>query len=179
MKQKAWAKTLLSIYTCLENISNAIDKYVVSQGVNSGRNNLTTLESAEKIISLIERKKLMINLKVLIEKSISNLEVENARILVMRYVDKVKPEVCANILNFSRRTYFRKLDKSIEYFANQLKLNGYDNEYLLNMFKNEGWIRELFENFLKQKQKNVEIENDVATVNLTAKALKLKSCRAC
>ena len=178
MKQKAWAKTLLSIYTCLENISNAIDKYVVAQGVASGRNNLTTIESAERIINLIQRKKLMINIKVLIEKSIANLDTESARILVMRFVDKVKPEVCTQILNYSRRTYFRRLDKSIESFATNIKHQGIDENILQTMFKKEGWVLEIYQNFLKQKQKDVDFKLDALPDYKQSSLIKLKHCNA-
>ena len=55
MKQKIWAKTLLASYNSLETIANAVDNLVVTQGINSANNHLSTMENAEKIINLIQR----------------------------------------------------------------------------------------------------------------------------
>lgn len=152
MKQKIWAKTLLTTYNCLEPISDAIDKLVISQGVNSCCNNLTTLENAEKIINLIQRKKIMVNLKVIIENVMASLDTQSARILVMKYFDKVKPEVCFSLLEMSRRTYFRKIDKAIEEFSIHLKNFGYSSETLEQLLSKENWIKEYYNHFAKQKE---------------------------
>lgn len=159
MKQKIWAKTLLTTYNCLEPISDAIDKLVISQGVNSCCNNLTTLENAEKIINLIQRKKIMVNLKVIIENVMASIDPNSARILVMRYFDKVKPEVCFNLLEMSRRTYFRKIDRAIEEFSIHLKNFGYTSEVLEQNLSRENWIKEYFNHFAKQKESEQVDEN--------------------
>lgn len=159
MKQKIWAKTLLTTYNCLEPISDAIDKLVISQGVNSCCNNLTTLENAEKIINLIQRKKNMVNLKVIIENVMASLEPQSARILIMKYFDKVKPEVCFSLLGLSRRTYFRKIDKAIDEFSIHLKNFGYTSETLEQILKKENWIKEYFNHFAKQKETSQIDEN--------------------
>lgn len=151
MKQKIWAKTLLNTYNCLETISSAIDKLVVTQGVNSGKNNLSTMENAEKIINLIQRKKLMVNLKVITENVIASLDTTSARILVMKYFDKVKPEVCFELLDMSRRTFFRKINRAIDEFAVHLKQMGYSSEKLAEMLKNEHWIKEYYNHYAKQQ----------------------------
>lgn len=155
MKQKIWAKTLLSTYNCLEPISDAIDKLVISQGVNSCCNHLSTMENAEKIISLIQRKKMMINLKVIIENVIASIDTKSARILVMKYFDHVKPEMCFKLLEMSRRTFFRKIDRAVEEFAIRLKNFGYTSEKLEQLLFKESWIKEYYNHFAKQKESNI------------------------
>lgn len=149
MEQKIWAKTLLSSYNCLEKISSAIDSLVVSQGVSSARNHLSTIENAEKIINLIQRKKLLINLKVLIEQTIAELSTSSAKILVLKFFDRVKSEVCLEVLAMPRRTFFRRVDGAIAEFASKLKQHGYDSDMLKNMLKNERWIVSMHTAFSK------------------------------
>lgn len=162
MKQKIWAKTLLNTYNCLETISSAIDKLVVTQGVNSGKNTLTTMENAERIINLIQRKKLMVNLKVLTENIISSLNTISSRILVMKYIDKVKPEICFELLEMSRRTFFRKLNRAIDEFALRLKQMGYNSEKMSEMLANEHWIKEYYNHYAKQEdvEQSFDYEED-------------------
>ena len=178
MEQKSWAKTLLTIYNCLENITSAIDNLVLSQGINSGRNNLTTMESAQKIINLIQRKKMLINLKVLTEKIVASVDQLSARILILKYFDRVKPEVIYNILNISRRTYFRKLNTALENFGNKLKSEGYSSNVLKERLKNESWIIEMFENNLTKNEKESfeEEKNDEVLSFAIKKQKALKYC---
>lgn len=176
MKQKIWAKTLLSTYNCLEPISDAIDKLVISQGVNSCCNHLSTMDNAEKIISLIQRKKMLINLKVITENVIASIDTKSARILVMKYFDHVKPEVCYKLLEMSRRTFFRKIDRAVEEFAIHLKNFGYTSENLEQLLAKESWIKEYYNHFAKQKESNslVDEEFDFSSNYTNA----LKNCKA-
>ena len=156
MKQKIWAKTLLASYNSLETIANAVDNLVVTQGINSANNHLSTMENAEKIINLIQRKKLLVNLKVLFYSNISKLDSLSARLLIMRYLDNIKPDICLEILKLTRRTYFRKLDKALEEFSLKLKLSGYTPVVLEQLVQKEHWIKEHYNNYLKKEMLKVE-----------------------
>lgn len=160
MKQKIWAKTLLASYNSLETIANAVDNLVVTQGINSANNHLSTIENAERIISLIQRKKLLVNLKVLVDSNIEKLDNLSARLLIMRYLDNIKPDICLEILKLTRRTYFRKLDRALEEFSLKLKLSGYTPAVLEQLVKKEHWIRENYNNFLKQEMQKTEKDSD-------------------
>ena len=160
MKQKIWAKTLLASYNSLETITNAVDNLVVTQGINSANNHLTTIENAEKIISLIQRKKLLVNLKVLVDSNIEKLDNLSARLLIMRYLDNIKPDICLEILKLTRRTYFRKLDRALEEFSLKLKLSGYTPAVLEQLVQKEHWIKEHYNNFLKQEMQKTEKDSD-------------------
>lgn len=177
MKQKIWAKTLLTIYNCLETIADAIDNLVITQSVSSGRNNLTTLENAEKVINLIQRKKLLVNLKVLIDEALSKLDKNNARILILKYVDRVKPEIAMEILGLSRRTYFRRIDGAVNDFALTLSNLGYAENILETMLKKEHWIKEFFNNYLKQCEQKFEEPQEIMQTNFT-ESVSMKKCNA-
>ena len=162
MKQKNWAKTLLASYNSLETIANAVDNLVVTQGINSANNHLTTIENAERIISLIQRKKLLVNLKVLVDSNIEKLDNLSARLLIMRYLDNIKPDICLEILKLTRRTYFRKLDRALEEFSLKLKHSGYTPAVLEQLVQKEHWIKEHYNHFLKQEMQ--KSEKDISEV---------------
>lgn len=144
MEQKIWAKTLLSGYNCLEKMADAIDLAIISQGIGSSKNHLTTMENAEKIIDLIQRKKTLVNLKVMIENVMANIDVNSARLLVLKYFDRVKTELCLEILSLTRRTFFRRVDRALDEFACKLKHLGYDDNTLCSMLAKEYWIKEIY-----------------------------------
>ena len=164
-EQKAWAKALLSSYSYLENICGSINKKVVSYGIGSASNRDTEFV-ASKIISLIDRKKFLINTKVLVDKALCNLEAEYARVLVLKFIDKIKVEVAAKAMNMSLRTYFRKVELAVDKFASYLLSCGYDDNKIYQTYKNESWILEIYKSYLdkyltenKQIKKNEKLDN--------------------
>jgi DNA-directed RNA polymerase specialized sigma24 family protein len=106
MELKIWCKTFLNAYRCLEKITQAIDKIVLTTGLNS---NYDTKSSANKIIELTERKITLINLKLLIEKTLNQLDTKDAKLLLLKYVDKVKSEDIAKVFNISNRTFLENV----------------------------------------------------------------------
>ena len=117
-------------------------------------------ESAERIINLIQRKKLLINLKVLIEKTLAKMNSEVARILVLKFFDKLKPEICMQVLNVTRRTYFRRVNSAIDEFGEMLENFGYTENVLSKMLDKENWIKEYYNNYKQQAQKKYENEKN-------------------
>ena len=176
LNEKIWAKTLLSTYGYLETICGAIDKTVLNYGINS-RMNVDAEFVANKIISLIERKKFLINTKILIDNILSRLDQKNARVLVLKYVDKIKAERASEVLNISIRTFFRKTNIAVDEFAVQLEKFGYNSKKLLNIFGKENWIMEIYGAYQKKEIKDATIDN-FNFLGLALNSLKKKSARA-
>ena len=70
-QQNTWTKTLLSAYSYLENICGSIDKKVLNYGISSGCSRDTEYV-ANKILSLMNRKKFLINTKVMVDSVTGN-----------------------------------------------------------------------------------------------------------
>ena len=71
-EQKIWTKTLLNCYSYLETICGAIDKTVINYGIGSyGSNQIISV--ANKILSLISRKKFLINTKLIVDNVLNNI----------------------------------------------------------------------------------------------------------
>ena len=154
--QECWAKTLLNINSYLDRICEAIDKNVMSCSMNSAHSQMGTDYFADRIIKLVERKKFMINIRVLINNTLKNISLENAKILTIKFVDHIKTDTACKLLDMPYRTYFRKVDKAISQFAFELKKQGYDESMLYQIFKNEFWVLEVFDNYAKKNIKKSE-----------------------
>jgi len=160
MELKIWCKTFLNVYKCLEKITQAIDKIVLTTGLNLMSD---TGYSANKILELTNRKITLINLKLFIEKLLNELPEECTKLLILKYVDGVKTEDIAQIFGISNRTFFRKNLLALKSFELALKRNGKSSESLLEEYKKETWIIDLYQrlysleiSFLKEKNKAEE-----------------------
>ncbi len=115
---KKMCKTVLNAYNILPYVTSAIDRLIVKKAESSMcLATQNTLESyAEEMISLSEQKVSLINLKVLIDETLSEIKEKEARILLLRYVDNVKCEDCLDILKMDKRTFFRRLAIALNSF---------------------------------------------------------------
>jgi hypothetical protein len=149
MELKIWCKTFLNIYRSLEKITFAIDKIVLTSGLNISGDVYFT---ANKMIELTNRKITLINLKLLIEKQLSELPSTYAKLLILKYVDRLRGEDIATAFKISNRTYFRRHNAALKSFELCLKKNGKDHKTLLEVCKKEAWIMDLYNKFLEQEK---------------------------
>lgn len=172
-EQINWSKALLNSYSYLETICGAIDKTVLNYGIGS-MNTTETMEIANRILSLISRKKFLINTKVLVDNVLRNISNDSARILTIKFVDKVKSDIASQVLNLSARTYFRKINSAVLEFATELKKQKFDHATLSEMYKAEGWILEIYNQYAS-KQKTKESEEGLNLLSMALKSIKQKS----
>lgn len=166
-----WSKTLLTSYRYLNRISDAIDKLIKTNALNcydiSGAmyslNN--TLDVSNRIIDLSERKIKMINLKILIEKTLLKLKKDDAIILIHRYIENLKFKDVANVMKISMRTCFRKLDNAETSFTNILNSQNWREEKLENYLKDEHWILSIYNEYKNNKRyENMDFNFNIKTL---------------
>ncbi len=176
MDLKIWSKTLLNSYMCFEKIADAIDKLVLTYGLDSYHlHDIQAFEfSAEQMIELTERKKLLINLKVMCDETLSKMTPKYARILILKYIDGIKSSDIAKLLGVSLRSYFRWMSEAINSFSLKLKNLGYTDEILKEMCENEIWIKQLYNKYfiaelsIKPKKDIVEELDDILSLAITS-----------
>ena len=132
MELKIWSKTLLNSYVCFEKIAENIDRLVLTYGLDSYhlQDEQAFQFSAEQMIDLIDRKKLLINLKVMCDSVLANMNPKYARILILKYIDNMKCVDIAKLLGISIRSYFRWMVDAINGFAIKVKSMGYTDKSL-------------------------------------------------
>lgn len=176
MDLKIWSKTLLNSYVCFEKIADAIDKLVLTYGLDSYHlHDIQAFEfSAEQMIELTDRKKLLINLKVLCDETLAKMTPKYARILILKYIDGMKCSAISKLLGVSLRSYFRWVGEAISSFSLKLKNLGYSDELLKEMCENEIWIKQLYNKYFiaelstKPKKEFVEEVDDVLSLAISS-----------
>lgn len=173
MELKIWSKTLLNIYGCLFKLADEIDKIVYECGISSAFKfglGMAFID-AQKMIELTERKINIINIKVLIEKSLLGLDDLSCKILTLKFIDKMSNETIMEALSIKRRTYFRKYINAISAFSNQLLINGYDSNELINLTSSESWIAEIYKEFYR-KEMSKKAEENLTNYSIISMAVK-------
>lgn len=145
---KYWSKSALSIYHYLEAMSKTIDKLVLDTGKSSNNKELsnyqTTYCQTGKIIKLTDRKRKLINLKIIVEDGLARISKESRRILTLFYIDGIKSNMVAQLLGISIRTFFRQKLKALEDFSQKLLDIGYDEEFFKEDYLCERWFEVVY-----------------------------------
>lgn len=165
MRLKVWGKTLLNVYDCLFNLANEIDEIIEKFALNSCNfyGFSRTFQDMQKIIDLSERKKTMVNIKVMVEKVLLDLDDVSCKILTLKFIDKMSHDMIYSALNLKRRTYFRKYNEAVSAFSSKLLAHGYDESFIVKLIKNENWILYLFNEYYEKEvscKKEPEISNE-------------------
>lgn len=143
-----WSKTILSIYRTLDTLISAIDNLVLCKGKNSNHyshmSGYNTLEYMNNVISLIERKKRLINLKLIIEEMLLKMDSKQQRLLVLTFFDNAKSAVVADALGISLRTYFRKKEQALTSFACLMKNSQFNGTFFEENYADERWLMDYY-----------------------------------
>ena len=96
-------------------------------------------------MQLTDRKINLINIKVMVDNTLSKMPLKYRQLLALAYIDNVKSEEIAEIMHISLRTFFRKKNDAINSFAKNLSMQGYTSEKLETMFYGEHWLKNLYD----------------------------------
>ena len=155
--KNCWSKTILSVYRYLEKIVESIDRLIETRALysrqctsqNYGSNNV--LHICEKITELTDRKVLLINLKLLCEKSLFAIDKKQARLLIAKYVDGRRSSESAELMGVCPRTYFRHIIAAEECFEAEMGKLGYSSSRLKEECIGEGWIMSVYNKMANTK----------------------------
>lgn len=163
MKNNTWGKTILSVYKYLDRVSQAIDKLVKENAVNSfyftgtnqSRNGV--MQVAQRILNLTERKKRLINIRVLADTVLLECERTSAQILIEKYMDGDSSQEIADRHNLNIRTYFRHLAAAEEKFSALMAKYGFTDKKLNEYLSDEKWIVEVYEKLREEELEEEQI----------------------
>lgn len=160
MKQLVWVKTIMEIYRHLEIIANTIDEIAHKEVYRSfSEPYRTTLDSVETLIELNERKKKMINMKLIIENAIVKLRsVKDQRLIALYFVDGMTCNVVAERLKLSLRTFFRRKTNALNELVTILNNQGYPLHWWLNEYKDESWLMQQYHLNLVSEEETCDLK---------------------
>lgn len=153
MKENVWAKTILTVYKFIERICGAIDKLVENKAMasfyvcSSSFASSSIINVADKIIELSERKKVLINLKVLTLNALKKCDALDAKILIEKYIEGNSPAEISARYNLPLRSYFRKVNLAENHLTRAFEKLGYSETRLSEYLANEKWILDVYAKF--------------------------------
>ncbi len=168
MNIEIWCKSFLSIYNIIPNLISSIDKLVYLKSVSSSGFSFNsvddTFSQVEKIAALTQKKVNLINLKILCDEILLEMNNIDSKLIMLRYIDKLPCEKVIELMNLSRRTYFRKLSKALKSFELMLYSKILKNNILYSNFISDDFFNDIFEkiNVIEQKiaiNKEINISN--------------------
>ncbi len=133
--QQVWGKTLLSSYNYLERLCESIDNVVEKTAVNSYYTGFfgggdTVEEVSKKIIEYSNRKIGYINLKLIIERTLKSLPKDYAKLLILKFIQKIDMDRICELLKLKIRSSYRRIELAVKAFSEKLEQFGYTKEKL-------------------------------------------------
>ena len=160
-----WAKTMLFAYKYLEAMCNSIDKIIGSIATGSFYHGGAWDDSkncyniSRKIIRLSDKKIDYINLKVIIEKALNNIDKTYAKILILRNIKELSVATICSLLNFSERTFFRKINLAERSFMCEIEKLGFNIYNLEIKYLCDEFIRSIYNIFSEEKTTYENVAN--------------------
>jgi|GEM_PF-6980713 len=149
-----WCRTVLTAYRVLEHMAKVLDRTLEKMALSGfNKYNLSGFNTDSlysKMLEVIDRKKGLINIKVLVDTVLASMPNKEYSVLYIRFVEGIGAERTAELLDMPKRTYFRCFNKALSTFAFQLKLLGYGAERFKTEYKNEPFIVAIYEKLLKK-----------------------------
>ncbi len=153
------AKALVSCYAHIDDVCDALDASA-EKYARSGFYAVYPIDQMriyEKLIQCNERKRILYNMKFVIEKGFSLIRAENAVLLRHRYELKRGRNDMSRDLGFSLRTLYRKLERALEEFAAALERVDFDKKRLLVEFGNEALFSVALNRAIKEDDEATEL----------------------
>jgi len=135
------SETLIKVYRMLSKKCEAIDNFVKEHAIYFGP---YTLEYGAEdvytnIIDLITRKNQLINLKIIIDNTVSKLPANDRKVLLIKMNYNITmAEICA-VLELKERTAFRHIERALTNLTVLLNKSKYVNK-LEKILNEEDWI---------------------------------------
>lgn len=155
MKKLVLGKTLFEAYKYLGRIIKSVDRLVIETSASSKMACIyidNTLDDMEAVIDLIQRKKRLVALKLVVEEGLKNMDGYGAKLLVRYYIDKVDTATIAEENGTNSRTIRRHINSALVDCVEKIYALGYDNKFLESIISNEGWIVGIYNNNVVKMQ---------------------------
>ncbi len=135
-----WTKTLILCSRSLKRVTENIDIAMENVAMSRGSNTRDTYALVQKAIDVIERKKRIINLRVITNDMLKSIPLEKRHILSCRYFLGDSMAAIAAAGGISIRSAYRRLNAAIQACADHLLCMGFDSAYLEKTYGGERWM---------------------------------------
>lgn len=176
---KYYSRSALSIYRYLETMSKSLDKVVLDIGKCSGKVSIKNYQTAHsqtgKIIKLMDRKRKVVNLKVVVEECLAGIPKDSRRLLSLFYIDGITANVISQLLGVSLRTVFRQITKALDAFGIELDKKGYGQVFFEEEYVCEKWFSAVYSNMLTKGLEEAECPDAVVIRTMLGDVSKIRA----
>ena len=142
MEEKILIKSVLEGYHFLDKIVKKLDSNVMTKSVNSYHTQscAETLNLANDVLKITERKHKLLCLKQMIEECVKMMPQEYSKVIALRYLDCFKLADIAKMLEIGIKKVSRTIDKAIIYVSRFFSSKGFDFVRLSAYLQDENWL---------------------------------------
>lgn len=160
------AKALISCYTHIDDVCEAIEKSVEKCALDGFYAIYPNdqMRLYERLIKYNERKRILFNMKYMIETGLNGVKKENAALLRDRYDHGKGRNELTKERGISLRTMYRRLDRALEEFTAVLERAGFDKMRTLKEFGNEPLFSISLNRVIKEDDEAREMREKLKTV---------------
>lgn len=173
-----WAKTLLTIYRVLPNLTNSIEETTMATALGGFSHTGSAESLFDKIMQLNERKKALINIKVVVDNAFEKMPYKSVEVLKLKFFEKKKFEQIADKAKVCLRTVFRRYVFALEDFCKAMSSDSIDANWLVQHFASDEIVKRIYEKIFEKSlqaceekyidsssQKKIDLISKIAVVN--------------
>ena len=164
---KLWIKTLISSMKIFPELIKTIDKIIdmrastITFMADIYSSAGSTLEQAEEIIDLSERKKSILNIYLMMQTVLKNIDREKQEFLVKKFYSKYTNEELANEYGISVRSVYRKTEKIMDELCKKCMEQNWSLKFIESQVKDESWLKDKFKKIKNEYIKSVGLETEL------------------
>ena len=140
IKERLWAKTLLTAYPYLGQAALEADRRLSDEAICSWRSPLAAESLCKNLMKIIATKEGYINAKVITEDCLSRIPQKLQKVIKCRYFERLSYAVIAQVAKVSERSVYNHVRRAEEAFASALIKRGYDPERLNELFGENSFL---------------------------------------
>ena len=160
------AKALVSCYAHLDDVCEALDKSaekLALEGFYAIYPN-DQMKIYERLIGIKERKRVLYNMKFIIEKGFHDIKKESSVLLRDRYEKGKGRNELTKHMGISLRTLYRRLDRALEDFTVALERIGFNKKKTITEFGNEPLFSVSLNRVIKEDDEAKEMREKMKSI---------------
>lgn len=155
MDKAIMAFTMLKKFRELDPLISTLNKSITNQAVNSYHYDLSygVDKLADNIIEMIERKRILYNLKTIVKQSVRKLNKLDQKVFDLFFVQKQKSATIADTLKINKMTAYRMVQSMPKKLLPHLEKTSYFQEFCQEDYIKIHYIKNAYEHYIETEKK--------------------------
>ncbi len=157
MDREIMAYTMLVKYKDLDNLILNINHSITNKAINSYYLDVYcgVQKLASNIIDLMEVKRILYNIKLLITRAISKLDKKQQKVFELRFVKRMKTPAIAEMLKINKMQAYRLVQSMPKKILPYLEKSSYFDEFCNTDYYKINYIKSAYEHYSEKLHKSI------------------------